>query len=104
MVRTRRLAEANGDREYLRQWEVYLGKWKRRTIALGVALILNVMFVVPFLDGYSLHRYFAQGRYLTYTSCCLLTLFVGACALTYNFWSYTRSLRARRQQDSSRPE
>ncbi len=91
--------EENHDPEYLRQWEMYVRKWKRRTIALGIALVLSVAVVVPFLGGHLLHRYFEQGKYLIYVSCGLFTLFVGSCALTYNFGSYTRSLRQNRSRN-----
>jgi hypothetical protein len=87
-------AYANRDHKYLQQWGAYVGKWKRRTIGLGIALILSIALLVPFLAGQSLHRYFQQGRYLIYLSCCLLSLFLGSAALTYNFWSHWRSLRA----------
>lgn len=70
-------------------------KWKRRTIALGIALAIRVALVAPFLDGYPLHRYFQTfGKYLIYVSTCLLSLFVGSAALTYNFWWYWRRIRA----------
>lgn len=81
------------DNEYLRRWEVYVKEWKRRAIALGIALFISIALVIPFLDDHYLHRYFKHGRYLIYVSCAILTLFVGACALTYNFWSYLRRLR-----------
>ena len=85
----------------LRKWEVYVWKWKRRTAALGIALIVSILLVVPFLDGYFLHKYFEEGRYLIYLSCGLLTLFVGASAMTYNFWSYLRTLRGKGQSTNS---
>ena len=100
-MRTERPAGSNQDDEYLKKWEVYVRKWKRRTIGLGIALILSVALLVPFLDGHFLHRYFEQGRYLIYLSCSLLTLFVGASALTYNFWSYWRKLRTKDQMANS---
>jgi hypothetical protein len=102
-VKPERTVSANRDDEYFRKWEAYLRIWKRRTIGLGIALILSIVSVVPFLDGHFLHRYFEQGRYLIYLSCGLLTLFVGASGLTYNFWSYCRSLRAKdKSADSHR--
>ena len=88
-------AKTNVDEQYLRKWEVYVCKWKRRTIGLGIALVVSAALVVPFLDNHFLHAYFGQGRYLIYVSCGLLSLFVGSAALTYNFWSYLRSLRAK---------
>jgi len=50
--------------------------------------------VVPFLAGYPLHRRFETvGKDLIYVSMGLLPLFIGAAALTYNFWRYFQSLQ-----------
>lgn len=94
-MKNRRRAKPTEDEEYIERWELYVQKWKRRTIGLGIALILSITSVIPFLDGHLLHRYFQQGRYLIYLACALLSPFVGSAALTYNFWSYRRNLRAK---------
>ena len=83
------------DRIYSEKWDAYLLKWKLRTLGLGVALAFCVLAIIPFLDGHSLHGHFEQGKYLIYVACTLLTLFVGSCVLTYNFWRYVRTLRSK---------
>lgn len=71
-----------------------LHRWKRRTIILGIALVASTMSVIPFLEGHALHKQFDTiGKFLIYLSMCLLSLFVGSAALTYNFCTYWRSLR-----------
>jgi hypothetical protein len=77
----------------LAKWEAYLARWIRRTVGLGIDLALSVASVTPFLDGHSLHSHWEFGKYLIYVSCTMLTLFVGAAALTYNFWGQVRLLR-----------
>lgn len=72
----------------------YLNRWRNRTIVLGVALAISISSVVPFLAGHSLHMHADTiGKYLIYLSMCLLTLFMGAAALTYNRWWYWRKLK-----------
>jgi len=88
--------------QYLEQWEAYVRKWKRRTLGLGIALVTSIICVIPFLAGHSLHRHFKEAKYLVYLCCSLWTLFVGAGALTYNFWSYWRRLKAESQAANSR--
>ena len=83
----------NHDDECLRKCEVYALKWKRRTTVLGVALALNIVCIIPFLDGHFLHQYFERGRYLIYVACGLLSIFLGAAALTYNSWLALRNFK-----------
>ncbi len=70
-------------------------RWKRRMIGFGAALIVSIAFVVPFLEGHFLHRYFDSfGKYLIYLSMGLMIFFVGSAAFAFNFWSYWRKLKA----------
>ena len=92
LSRNNELADRNGSP--LMQAHTQMRRWKRWMTVLGIALLVSVVSVIPFLEGYFLHRYFeAVGKYLIYASMCLLTLFVGAAALTYNFWLYWRNLK-----------
>jgi membrane protease YdiL (CAAX protease family) len=69
-------------------------KWRCFAITVGIALFGSMASVVPFLAGHSLHRRFETvGKYLIYVSMGLLPLFIGAGALTYNFWRYFQSLQ-----------
>jgi hypothetical protein len=79
----------------LQKARVRLIKWKRTTVGLGIALGICVLSVVPFLKGHYLHGQFEDiGKYLILLSMGLLFFFMGAAALTYNFWWYWRKLRA----------
>lgn len=77
----------------LEAWKRYVTTWKRRTFALSISLFANIFLVVPFLQGHSLHGYFAYGRWLIYSACTLLTATVGSAALTYNFNRHVAELK-----------
>ena len=86
--------ERRDDNAPILEARISLNRWKRRMIGFGMALILSVVSELPFLRGHSLNMHFeAIGKYLIYLAMCLLSLFVGSAALTYNFWSLWRSLR-----------
>lgn len=71
-----------------------LRKWKRGTIWLGIALMVSIGAVVPFLRGHSLYPYsVSTGKVLVYLSMCLLCVFMYAAGITYSFWSYLRAIR-----------
>ena len=82
------------DDEYVKKWEVYVRKWKRRTLGLAIGLAISIVCVIPFMAGHSLHQYFKEGRYILYLCGSFFSLFVLSSALTYNFWWYLRKLRA----------
>jgi hypothetical protein len=66
-------------------------RWRRRTIILGVTLLVNIASIVPFLAGHSLHGHFEMvGKPLLLLSMCLLPMFVVSAAQTYNFWVYQK--------------
>ena len=97
--------EPPDDAAVLEEARTSLNRWYRRMIGVGIALILSAASVIPFLDGHSLHtRFETIGKYLIYLSLCLLSLFVGSAALTYNFWSYWRSLGAESRTVNSHPK
>jgi hypothetical protein len=73
--------------------EQRLQKWKRGTVSSGIALLVSMGLVVPFLAGHSLHKYWTAGRFLVYLSMCLLTAFTYAAATTYNFWFYLKAMK-----------
>jgi hypothetical protein len=71
-----------------------INRWRRRTLALGIALFLNVAAIVPFLQDHSLHAHFYRiGRPLLLLSMGLLPAFLFCAAQTYNFWVYLRDLK-----------
>lgn len=92
--RIRLEAETRQDAEQESDVAQRLRKWKRATIWLAIALTASIGSIVPFLEGHTLHEYFAGGeKYLIYLSMCLLSLFMYTAGTTYNFWSYLRALR-----------
>jgi len=77
----------------LEEAQTALSTWKRRMATMGIALVVSVAIVVPFLAGHSLHEHWDTiGKYLIYLPAFLLSLFMGSAALTYNFWTYCRRL------------
>jgi hypothetical protein len=90
---------SNNRRSLLDDARARLDGWRRWMIGFGIALAVSVASVVPFLKGHSLHAHFDPvGKYLIGLSMCFLFFFVGAAALTYNFWVYWRSVKADSQQ------
>jgi hypothetical protein len=68
--------------------------WKRRATFLGLALMVSVTLVIPFLEGHSLHSHFATaGTALVMTSMFLLASFMYAVGTAYNLRAYHRALR-----------
>lgn len=61
---------------------------------LGIALVVSVAAVVPFLAGHSLHKYWEQGKYLIWVACVVLSLFAGCAGTAYSFWQSWRSVRS----------
>jgi hypothetical protein len=87
----------NDNGEVLREAYSQMKRWGQATIILGVALVVSVTMVIPFLDGHPLHEHFGTiGKYLIYLSMGLLPALVGCAALTYNFWSYWRRISSKR--------
>jgi hypothetical protein len=77
-------------------------RWQRRAIIFGIALLLNVASIVPFLQDHSLHAHFYSiGRPLLLLSGCLLTAFAFSAAQAYNFWIYLRDLKKAYRNDSA---
>ena len=68
--------------------------WKRRATFLGLALIVSIGLVIPFLEGHALHRYFGSaGKAFLLTSMCLLSAFMYAAGTAYILHAYHRALR-----------
>jgi hypothetical protein len=90
--------------EYVREWERYVSKWKRRTLALGILVILSVLSSILFFPGQPLRRYWQQGRDLLFVSGTLFSLFIGSAGATCEFWAYLRYLRKEVYRKGSQPE
>ena len=68
--------------------------WGRATIYLGLALVISVASVVPFLDGNSLHSLWSPfGVALVMISMGLLIVFLYSAATTLNMRMYSQNLR-----------
>ena len=74
-MKHRHRGETDDYDRYVKDWEVCLRKWQRRTAGLGIALVVSVAAVVPFLAGHSLHKYWDQGRYVIWVAWVVLSLF-----------------------------
>jgi len=76
--------------------------WRQRAIVLGIALILNIASIVPFLQDHFLHAYADKfGKYLIYLSMCLLPVFAFCAWQTCSFWLYLRDLKKAYMSDST---
>jgi hypothetical protein len=92
-------------RSLLEDARARLDGWKHWMMGLGIALAGSVASVIPFLKGHSLHAHAEPiARYLIYLSMGLLFFFMGAAALTYNFWVYWRNLKKDSEAGGSDPE
>jgi len=92
-MKRRDRAETDLD-QLVKEWESCLRKWQRRTVVLGIALIASVSFVVPFLAGHSLHKYWDHGKYLIWVAWVVLSLFAMSAGTAYSFWQSCRSVRS----------
>jgi hypothetical protein len=93
-VRAMVIAEARQDAEEEARVKERLRSWKRRTMMFGLALVVNIGAIMPFSDGYPLHRYAEpSGRLLVYLAMCLFSVTIFSAATSYNLWSYLGSLQ-----------
>jgi cation transport ATPase len=92
-VRYEHRAEADLDRN-VKEWEACFRKWKRRTVVSGIALIISVALVIPFLAGHSLHKYWEHGKYLIWVAVIALTVFAATAGTAFSFWQAWRSIRS----------
>ena len=65
----------------------------RRAVWAGAAFLLNVLCIVPFLDGYPLHRYWETARNLFVVAMVLLVWVVIRAALVWASWQSARETR-----------
>ena len=66
----------------------------RTTLILGVALLVNIASIIPFLAGHSQHEQFYNvGRPLLITAVCLLGLFLLAAGRACLYWLNDRELK-----------
>jgi len=80
----------------------YLRIWKRRMGRLGIATVLAVVSVVPFLQGFPLHEYFEVfGKYLIFVALGCLTAFMYSVGMSIWFWWYCRTLEKSGDADLS---
>jgi len=93
-IRAEAIEEARLDEEQEVRLQQRVGKWKRGTILMGIALVVSVVAVVPFLYGYPLHdQWDAVGKKLILLSMILLAAFMYVAATTYNLWSYLKAIK-----------
>ena len=66
-------------------------KWM---LGLGIAVSLNILAIIPFFKGHSLHaRFGGVENYLLPLCGFLWSLFVGTTLYVYIWWQYMRKLR-----------
>ena len=93
-LRAEAIEEARLDEEQEVRLQQRVRKWKRGTMLLGMALIVSIVAVVPFLYGFPLHdQWDAVGKKLILLSMILLAAFMYASATTYNLWSYLKATK-----------
>jgi hypothetical protein len=74
-------------------------KWKLATVYLGLALVVSVASVVPFLYGHSLHDHWdAVGKYIVLLAMFLLPAFCYAAWTAYNMHLYFRDVKKINQE------
>jgi hypothetical protein len=86
--------EAKQDEEREALMEQRLRSWKRRTLWLGVALVVNIGAIAPFAEGQPLHQYAGSStKILVYLAMCLLAVFMFSAGTSYVVWNYLRDIR-----------
>jgi protein-S-isoprenylcysteine O-methyltransferase Ste14 len=69
-------------------------KMNRAAIWAGAVLLLDILCVVPFLYGHSLHRYWeAMGKYLLLLAMALFLWFVMRVGYVWSSWQSARETR-----------
>ena len=69
-------------------------RWRKRTIYLGLGLIVSVLLWTPFFDGAPLHRYWTSfGRIFAVLSLIFFLPCLYSAATLFNLWYYGASLR-----------
>lgn len=86
--------ETARDKELEGQIQECLQRWRRRATWLGMALLVTIIAIIPFLYGHPLHREWDTiGRKLVLLSMCLLLAFMYAVGTAFNFWLYLRETK-----------
>jgi hypothetical protein len=89
-----KLPEDEDDRELQRKVKESFKRWGRASCYLGLALVVSITLVVPFLYGNPLHRLWNTfGVGLVVVSMGLLLASLYAAANTLNLWLYGANLR-----------
>jgi len=66
----------------------------RKAALFGLALLVNIAFIIPFLAGHSLHAYADRiGKYLIFLAMCLSTLFFLCIGQAIFFWVDVHDIR-----------
>lgn len=79
-----------------------LSMWIHRTIYLGIATAASVASVIPFLQGFLLHKYFEVfGKYLIYIACSCFTLFMWSVGMMIWWLWYWRTLERENRADKT---
>src|SRR5690348_6143207 len=93
-TRAEALKEAKLDNEREVEVEQKLGRWKRATAIIGVALLVSTVGVVPFLSGQALHNWWdVVGKRLLLVAMGLFGVFIYIAGHTAIFWYDLRGLR-----------
>jgi hypothetical protein len=88
------LEEARRDEEQANRIARRLLKWRKATTVLGVALAANILAVIPFLAGHSLHKQWESvGKNVLASAMALFLAFVYVGGNYSTFWSYLRNVK-----------
>lgn len=86
------------DAEEIEDFETHVAAILKRTkkdaTYAGMALLINILGIIPFLKGHSLHRYWETiGKYLDLTAMALLLWFVIKVGFIWSAWQSARETR-----------